>query len=179
MTLGIFVGTILIFLGILIISSTEIPKVEEKLNEKKWKGMLYVLIAGFLWGSTAILIREAVIDVGSPVVTNLIANVSSLPVFGLILPFRGYYKVLQKMKKSSMIYLILAGFAMSIASLSYYIALGYGPVIFVSPISGTVPMFAVIMSFLFIQKLERVNLKVVIGTLFVVMGTYLVVASPF
>jgi drug/metabolite transporter (DMT)-like permease len=177
-TTSILLGTFLIFFGVILISYTEAPPGDSG-TEGKWKGISYVLVAGLLWGTNIILIRIAVLDVGSAIIANLVANLAAMVSLGLLIPFRGYYSTVLKINRSSLFYLLLAGAFMAIASLSNFIALGLGPVIIIAPITGTVPLFTIVVSYFFLQRLERVNLMVISGAISIVLGTYFVAASPF
>lgn len=177
MTLGVLFGTLLIFAGIAFITATEAPKVEGADNW--WKGFLFTLLAGLFWGMTSVLTRVAVLEIGSAIFANLVANIVGIVLFGVIMSLRGYYKVVQKMTRGSIFYLLVAGCFMAVASLANFTALGIGSVIFVAPISGSAPLFTVFFSFIFIQKLEKVNLRIILGALCVVLGTYFIAAPPF
>jgi uncharacterized membrane protein len=176
-TLGALFGTLLIFAGIAFITATEATRVE--VTDNRWKGFLFAVLAGLFWGMTSVLTRVVVLEIGSAIYANLLANIFGIVIFGFIMSFRGYYKVVQKMTRGSLFYLLVAGCFMAVASLANFTALGLGNVVFVAPISGSAPLFTVFFSFIFIQRLEKVNLGTILGALCVVIGTYFIAASPF
>ena len=52
-----------------------------------------------------------------------------------------------------------------------------GPVVLVSPITATSPIWTLLMSSIFLRDLERINLNSIIGTLCVVVGVIAVYLS--
>ena len=71
--------------------------------------------------------------------------------------------------------LLVASLTQVFASISYWGALKLAPVVLVIPLTQTYPLFTLILSYLFIRRLEQLNLLVVAGSLLMVIGTVLVV----
>jgi drug/metabolite transporter, DME family len=76
----------------------------------------------------------------------------------------------------SLAYFIAAGVAENAAVFLGLVALNLGTVSVVAPLSSTAPIFVLVMSFFFLRGVERVSGRVVLGTLLMVLGVYLITA---
>lgn len=56
------------------------------------------------------------------------------------------------------------------------VALAFGPVSVVSPLSATAPLFVLLLAFLFPSGVQRLTWRVAIGTLLIVVGVFLISA---
>ena len=56
------------------------------------------------------------------------------------------------------------------------LALRAGTVNVVAPLSGTMPFFVLALSWLFLRDVERIGARLVVGTLLIVLGVYLITA---
>ena len=72
---------------------------------------------------------------------------------------------------------ILAGLSYAAAYLTYYQALWTHSVSFVMPLVYTSPLFSILLSRLFVQRLEQVNRQLVVGAIAVFIGVVLVSVS--
>ena len=55
-------------------------------------------------------------------------------------------------------------------------ALRVGTVSVVAPLSGTMSLFVLALSWLFLRDIERITLRLAAGTLLIVLGVYLITA---
>ena len=60
---------------------------------------------------------------------------------------------------------------------STYLALGQAPVVVVAPVTGTNPLFSIILAWVFLRQMERLTLRVVLGAVLVVAGVTVVSVS--
>ena len=77
-------------------------------------------------------------------------------------------------EKRSVGFLLLAGVAAGIAIMANYSALSIAPVVIVTPVANTSPLFVLLWAHLFLGKLERITLRIVFGTILVVVGVILI-----
>lgn len=68
----------------------------------------------------------------------------------------------------------MSGLASALGVASLYFALARVPLVVASPISGANPLVAILMTHFFLQRLERVTLRTVLGAAMVVIGVTLV-----
>src|SRR5262249_29787095 len=73
-------------------------------------------------------------------------------------------------------YLIAAGVAENVGVLLGILALRVGAVSVVAPLASTTPLFVLALSPLFLRHVERITLRLAVGTLLVVLGVYLITA---
>lgn len=71
-------------------------------------------------------------------------------------------------------YFATGGFLSSLGLLCTFLALSRGPVVVVDPLVGTAPLFAVLFTYIFLQRVERVTRGVVLGAVFVLVGVVFV-----
>jgi uncharacterized membrane protein len=75
-----------------------------------------------------------------------------------------------------LVHFVIAGIMENAAVLLTVMALGVGAVSVVLPLTGTAPIFVLLLSFVFLKGVEVLNGRVVLGTLLIVAGVYLITA---
>ncbi|MFH1560728.1 MAG: EamA family transporter [Chloroflexota bacterium] len=71
----------------------------------------------------------------------------------------------------------LSGIASSAGVTSLYFALSNSPVVVVSPVAAITPLVTLILAHIFLQRLERITKRTVLGTLLVVSGVIIITIS--
>src|SRR5678815_679076 len=61
-------------------------------------------------------------------------------------------------------------------SLPSFVALGLGTVSAVTPLTATMPIFVLFLTFAFLRGAERLTTRIVLGTILIVLGVYLITA---
>ena len=128
--------------------------------------------AALAYGVSAVLVRQGVADMTTPLVGAAIALLSGtlvLAAIGVKSPESNL-----RQKKRSIAFLLIAGIIAAAGILSSFFALSMAPVVVVSPLQSISPLFALLWSYLFLGKLERITLRVILGTILVVGGVALV-----
>jgi drug/metabolite transporter (DMT)-like permease len=169
------IGTSLIFLGLVLVSAStpEAVKIDFKNYKEHRVGYFYGLLSGFFFGVSYICTRVSVVVIGSPVITSLIGYLSSILFIMVVLLFSQKREKF-KLRRLSKIYLFGAGIMRVFGAYSRTIAYSMAPVVLVTPMVSVGPLVTVFISYLLIQKIELVNQKVVLGAVFVVVGTILI-----
>ena len=127
------------------------------------------LIAAVGYGAGAIASKKAVTDVASPMTATAFALLFGTLIMAVFLP-RSTYANLGSASKRSFVYMGLAGLSGIWGVSFFHLALQEAPVALVMPVSGTFPLWAILMTHLFLQRLERVTLRTVLGAGLVVVG---------
>jgi len=70
--------------------------------------------------------------------------------------------------------LLCAGLAAACGIISSFFALSMAPVVVISPLQSTTPLFTLLWSWLFLGRLERITPRLVLGSVLVVSGIVLV-----
>ncbi len=168
-TIPVVTGTLLIVGGLYVLlserSGTQITKKNRVL------GYCSGLATALLWGVAVVLIKHSS-QFGSPFVILSFALLSGVLVLSAATG-RGF-EIGIKTNRRAIGSLLIAGFLNSIGLASFYAALTMAPVVVVSPISATSPLFTILGVHLFLQRLERVTLPVLIGCFLVIAGGVLV-----
>jgi uncharacterized membrane protein len=83
-----------------------------------------------------------------------------------------------KCRGRSLAHFVAAGVLENGAVFLTILALTLGAVSVVVPLTGTAPIFVLLLSPLFLRDVEVLNRRVVLGTVLVVLGVYLITAVP-
>ncbi len=67
----------------------------------------------------------------------------------------------------------IAGTMDSLALIALFLALEFGQVTIVGPLSGTVPLFVLLLAFLFLKESEVVHKRLILAAILVVVGVVL------
>jgi uncharacterized membrane protein len=70
----------------------------------------------------------------------------------------------------------MAGLGENVGVLFVLFALSLGPVSVVTPLNGTAPLFVLVLAFLFLKDVERLTGRLVLGTVCIVLGVFLLTA---
>lgn len=144
-----------------------------------YKGMVYGVGGAIFWGSSAIFIKLALREGGgSPVVGSFLSYLGATIVVGGSLFFneRSRTEVLTEDRRS-LKWAVVSGVASGIAQLLRYVALGYASAIVVSLMNRTMPLWVLVLSFVFNREYESFSRWVLLGNLLLVIGTVLVLFS--
>ena len=168
-TVPIVVGILCIGFGAAFVGTSR----EEKSIRFQGKGVLAVLAGGLLWGLSPVLIRSAMLEIGSPVAATSISYLAAFVVIGVLLVGKGRREQLAKLDRHSLIILTFVGIFFAVGQLLRYMALSYSPVSIVSPLGCTVVIFVYIFSFFINRNIEIFNWKVLVGMAVTVAGAFL------
>ncbi|MFC2038427.1 EamA family transporter [Chloroflexota bacterium] len=135
-------------------------------------GIAFGIGAGLSYGVSSVLIKFGVGGLATPLVG---ASVSLL--VGMVgLSFMGIRGIRTDIvdKKRGLAYLALAGVAAAGGITCMFFALSMAPVVVVTPLQSTNPLFALLLSWIFLGRLEKITPKLVIGSVLVVAGVILI-----
>ena len=76
----------------------------------------------------------------------------------------------------SLAYFVAAGVAENSAVFLNVVALSLSTVSVVAPLYGTAPIFVLFLSFFFLRGVETLSPRLILGTLLIVLGVYLITA---
>jgi uncharacterized membrane protein len=150
----------------------------EELNRRTlYLGMMYGVGAAVFWGSSAIFIKLALNNGGSPLTGSLIAYLAASLFISPSLLLEKNRKEMLEADGKSLRMALLSGLCTNVAQLFKFIALAYGSVIVVSLMSRTAPLWVLLFSFLFNREFESFSPWVILGSLLLVCGTVLIMLS--
>ncbi len=134
-------------------------------------GRTFGIGAGLAYGLGSVLIRRSITGITPPLVGAAIALLSGTLTLATV-GAQGFKANLAKRKAVGL--LLISGIAAAGGIISNFFALSLAPVVVVSPLQSTSPIFALLLSHLFLGHLERITLRLVIGSLLVVGGVVLI-----
>lgn len=165
-TLAIAIGTILVVGGILLISW----RADEHVKDFRRWYIIAPLLAAILGGVVYPLRRYALQFADEPIYFGAVVGiVGLLCTTGFVaLPSTKDRLV---WNRDSLYYFVIGGAFESLGLLLVLYALTYGPVVMVTPLTATLPLWVVIGSKLFLNDVEKITVRIAIGAALVVIGT--------
>ena len=162
--LGIM-GTVLVVVGIVFTSW----RIDKYLPAFRWTYLLYPITTAFITAVVHPLRRYALLQSHEPLFLTAMVGPISLAAFMsyYALPISNEKLVWDRRALGPF---LLSGMFETFAVLLMLLAFSLGPVVVVSPITATVPIWTAILSAVFLREIERINLASVVGTVFVVAG---------
>lgn len=166
-------GIILIIAGVAYIS-WEIREGPRSGDGLDWHGALLPLGAAFFFGTEPTFAKIG-FSHGTPVLVGLtIKTVSATLGFTAYLWWRDAVPAPLDVDASDLRWYVLAGVANTVFLLAYYSALEVADVVLVVPIQQTSPLLVVVLSYLFLRRLERVTWPLLVAAGVIVSGAILV-----
>lgn len=169
MTLPIFFATLLIIIGIILLSRRH-----GSVKELRPLFVFYPILASVLAGFSQVLRKFGLAAVPHPFLAAAVTASSSFTVSLLTVWLAGKGKETLRLNRDSLVFYLPAGIAVSLGMVSIYYALDLGQVTVVIPISSTGPFFALILSALFLRDVERVTLTIILGACLIIAGVLLI-----
>jgi len=141
----------------------------------EFKGILAALGGALCWGTSPILVRAVVSETGSSSVAAFVSYATASVILACFLFRRQFRQQLVQVDSfAALMPLIGASMFMSIAQLLRYVALSYSQASMVTPLISTSSIFVLILSFFINRNIELFTVKVILGILATVMGTFLI-----
>ena len=137
--------------------------------------MMLALVGALAYGTNHVVARQVVTEYTVAPIASFFALLFATTIMALYLS-----KDIPKDRfapKRGFMFMALAGAAGSAGITVFFFAFSYAPVVIVSPISAVNPLIALVLAHLFLQRLERVTLRIVVGALLVVSGVMLITLS--
>jgi len=136
--------------------------------------LLLPLGSACCFGTVAVL-RKMALD-GAGVVIGAAANVTMAFVAFTLFLLASRQHDAMRCRGRSLVYFVGAGVAENLGVFLVLVALGFGAVSVVAPLTIISPIFVLLLSFAFLRGLEILNARLVLGTVLIVLGVYLITA---
>jgi len=167
-TVPIVIGTVVIVVGTTLLSLGG-----KRLGFRLGQLALPLLSAG-CFGVVAVLRKLGLSDT-SAVVGSAINVTTALVAYTAFLLASGRPEIMV-CRGRSLAYFAVAGLAENVGVFMNVVALSMGRVSVVTPLYGTAPIFVLALAPFFLRDVERLTTRVVMGTLLIVFGVYLITA---
>ncbi len=120
-----------------------------------------------------IVARHVVVEYASPMTTTAFSLVFGTLLVGL--PFSNHIRRdLRTAPPSAWVMIGLAGLTASLGVSFFILAVDAAPVVVAAPVTGVYPLVSIVLAYLFINRMERITWRTVLGGLLVVGGVALV-----
>ncbi len=132
------------------------------------------ILSAVCFGTVAIFRKLALADIGA-IAGTAINVTTALVVFTAFLIASSDRRGLT-CDAPSVAYFVGAGLAENLSVFLTVVALGFGTVSVVTPLTSTSPIFVLLLSPILLRGLERITARIVMGTVLIVLGVYLITA---
>lgn len=168
-------GTVAVVVGLVLTGGDDLFTRNWSLDRRSLLGYLAGLGAAASYGGSNLVAKVLSQEFGSPLAVAAFGTF-----FGIVVlwPLAGR-EVLTGLKTatSGLGFVTLSGLASSLGVITLYFALTQADVVIIAPIASISPLVTLLMAYLFLYKLERVTLWVLLGTVLAVSGVALVVVG--
>jgi DME family drug/metabolite transporter len=162
-----FVGVLLIVLGVAVLSLEGHQTDTMEVNNVD---LLLPLAAAFLFGVEPVLAKIGFGE-GTPVVVALAIKTCAATIgFLLYITWQRVLPSATRLREGNLRWFVAAGVVNTSFLFAYYGALLVSPVVLVVPIMQMSPLIVVLLSYLFLRRLEHVTWRIVAGASIVVVG---------
>ena len=167
-TLPILAATVVIVLGTILLSLSGRQAGFRPLH------LIYPFTAAFCFGVVGV-IRKLGLSEAGPIFGAAVNMTTALIVFTAFLLVSGKAQLIY-CRGESLWYFIAAGVAENTGVCLLIVALSLGQVSAVTPLSGTAPLFVLLLTSLFLRDVEALTARILAGTLLIVAGVILLTA---
>ena len=168
-------GAVLVILGCVLLTRSRGGDVSGGAMKDFVLGVGLALLSGLSFGMATAMAKTVVVGFASPNYANLYANTIAVLVYFPLLKGKGARTEIRRWSPRTWGLLFLAGSCASMGVTFTYLALANAPLIFVSPLAQSRSLFVVLISWLFLQAHEAVNVRVAAGAGAVVAGTAMLI----
>ena len=167
-TLPIVVGTVVIVAGTVLLS------VSGRALGFRPRMIALPLLSASCFGIVAIIRKVGLGEMGPVLGTavNYTAALTAISALMLASGHRGIYAC----RGRTLVYFIAAGVAENLGVFLTIVALSLGAVSVVTPLTAASPLFVLLLTPLFLKGVEALTPRVVVGTVLIVVGVYLITA---
>lgn len=167
-TASIVTGTVVIVLGTVLLSAGGL-----RVGVRPAQ-LAIPLLSAACFGVVAILRKVGLSQMGA--VTGSAVNVSTALIAFTAFVLASGNRDAMRCRGRSLAHFVAAGVTENAGVFLNVVALGLGTVSVVAPLYGSAPIFVLLLSFFFLRGVEILSGRVVLGTLLIVLGIYLITA---
>ena len=164
------VGTVGVMAGLLLASGDSLTQ-GWRTDRRYLFGCLSGLMAGAATGASTVLAKQTVNAHDSPLTIAAIGMLAAMcvvvPAVSLIAARR---PAVREFDRRSMAFVFLSGLSTTVSIIAQLFAVQRADVVIVAPILATFPLWTLLLAHIFISRLERITLRLTVGTFVTVAG---------
>lgn len=165
-TLPVLAGTTVIVLGTVLLSASG------RQVGFRPRHLVFPFLSATCFAVVMVLRKVALGHTG-PMVGFAVNVTAGLVAYTAYLVASGRHEIMM-CRGRSLVHFVAAGVTDNLGVFLALVALQWGTVSVVAPLTGVSPIFVLLLSVLFLRRIERLTTRVVAGTVLVVLGVYLV-----
>ena len=169
------VGTVGVIAGLLLASGDSFTQGWQT-DRRYLLGCLAGLTAGAATGASTVLAKQAVNVYDSPLVITVLGMLAAM---FIVVPAVGFIAArtpaVRTFDWKSMGFVAISGLSTTVSIITQLFAVQRADVVIVAPILATFPLWTLLLSHIFISRLEQITLRLTIGTFITVAGVVAVV----
>ena len=163
-------GTVAVVVALLLASGDSLTQ-GWRTDRSYLLGCLMALAAGAGQGGGIVLAKKAVGLYDSPLTVSGLSMLAALLfIVPLVALAAARYPAIRSFEARPMALILLSGTTSIVASVGQFLAVQRGEVVVVAPIMATFPLWTLLLSHIFIARLERITLRLVTGAMLAVAG---------
>lgn len=143
---------------------------------KNLKGIYFAALSTLGFGLTPILAKKGLVGI-EPLVGGTVSVAAGMACFCCLLLLSNAYQGLCREPRAAILFFAFAGVSNTLAIALFYKALQLSLAIVVVPFISTFPLITILLSYLFLGKEEKLNLRVLVGALLIMGGTVLMLSG--
>ena len=164
------VGTVGVVAALLLASGDSLTQ-GWRTDRRYLAGCLTALAAGVAMGGASVLAKKTISVYGSPLVVTVLGMLLGIIILAPALGVAAArVPAVRTFDWKSMGLVSISGITTTIAIVAQFFAVQRADVVIVAPILATFPLWTLLLSHVFIARLERITLRLTIGALIAVMG---------
>ncbi len=139
-------------------------------------GYIFAVASALSYGSGQALTRKGLSDLTTPLVGATISLLAGLVILSLM-NIRSIGSTDLKISRKAALFMALSGLCASSGIAINYFALTKAPLVIVSPVVSTNTLIAILLTHIFLRRLERITLRTMLGAILVVIGVVIMSIS--
>jgi uncharacterized membrane protein len=166
-----FTGTLLVILGVIIISRS-------RTEQTTWRktDLVYPIMAALSFALASNFRKFGLLMTNLPIMAAAVNNATALLLAAAMLQAKGGTRLL-RISRRTLGWFVGAGICNTTGMLLNFYALSFGKLVIVEPLVHTNPVLSVLLTAVFLRDVEAVNLRVALGATCTVTGTVLLFIS--
>ena len=169
------VGTLAVMLGLLLASGDSLTK-GWRTDRRYLIGCIAGLVAGAATGGSTVLAKQAVSVYDSPLAITALGMMAAMfLVVPIVSVLAARNPAVRSFDWKSMGFVGISGLSTTLSIVAQVFAVRRADVVIVAPILATFPLWTLMLSHIFISRLEQITLRLIIGTIVTVVGVIAVV----
>ena len=135
-------------------------------------GRAFATAAALCYGTSSVLVKKGLGVLAPPLVGAAIAMLSATMVLSIMETINPESNLRQKKKSAG--FLALTGVFSGLGIAFSFLALNQAPVVIVNPFNNISPLFALLFAHLFLGRLEKITMRIILGTTLIAGGAILI-----